>query len=100
MEENKIIEEILNAEKQHRQKLDQDISEFLKEGPYVYELYAVIVHSGGALGGHYYAYINSFENGNWYNFNDSSVSRVRYNCIENVYGEHYPKCISSVFVAF
>ena len=24
---------------------------------YTYELYAIMVHSGGALGGHYYAYI-------------------------------------------
>jgi len=28
-----------------------------KERPYVYELYAILMHRGNALGGHYYAYI-------------------------------------------
>ena len=27
-----------------------------------YELYAILVHSGGVGGGHYYAYIKSFVN--------------------------------------
>ncbi|GLD93587.1 hypothetical protein PINS_up002179 [Pythium insidiosum] len=45
-------------------------------GPYVYELYSVLIHSGSALGGHYYAYIKSFEDGKWYDFNDSSVSEL------------------------
>jgi ubiquitin carboxyl-terminal hydrolase 47 len=35
-----------------------------------------MIHSGGALGGHYYAYIKSFENGDWYCFNDSSVEKI------------------------
>ena len=28
------------------------------------------------MGGHYYAYIRNFEDGAWYNFNDSHVSRI------------------------
>lgn len=32
---------------------------------FVYELYAVMVHSGGAYGGHYYAYIKDFETNKW-----------------------------------
>lgn len=37
-------------------------------------LYAVLVHSGGAYGGHYYAYIS---NGNeWFRFDDSTVRKV------------------------
>ena len=28
------------------------------------------------MGGHYYAYIKSFEDAKWYNFNDSSVSEI------------------------
>lgn len=28
-------------------------------GPWVYELFAVLIHSGSALGGHYYAHIKS-----------------------------------------
>ena len=35
-----------------------------------------MIHSGGAYGGHYYAYIKSFEDGKWYNFNDSSVTAL------------------------
>jgi hypothetical protein len=38
-----------------------------------YELYAILVQSGGVAGGHYYAYIKSFTNGNFYEFNDSAV---------------------------
>ncbi|KAL3211727.1 hypothetical protein MRX96_008427 [Rhipicephalus microplus] len=29
-------------------------------GPYMYELFSIMVHSGSASGGHYYAYIKSF----------------------------------------
>ena len=28
------------------------------------------------MGGHYFAYIKSFEDGKWYNFNDSSVTNI------------------------
>lgn len=31
----------------------------LENGPWVYELFAVLIHSGSALGGHYYAHIKS-----------------------------------------
>jgi ubiquitin carboxyl-terminal hydrolase 47 len=34
------------------------------------------MHRGGAFGGHYFAYIKSFENGKWYNFNDSAVNEI------------------------
>ncbi|KAL7687268.1 putative Ubiquitin domain, papain-like cysteine peptidase superfamily [Plasmopara halstedii] len=47
-----------------------------RSGPHVYELYSILIHSGSALGGHYYAYIKSLETGKWYNFNDSSVSEI------------------------
>ena len=33
-------------------------------------------HSGGANGGHYYVFIESFENQKWYNFDDSIVSEL------------------------
>jgi ubiquitin carboxyl-terminal hydrolase 47 len=36
-----------------------------------------MIHSGGTYGGHYYSYIKSFEDGKWYNFNDSSVSVIQ-----------------------
>lgn len=46
-------------------------------GPYNYELFSIMIHSGSASGGHYYAYIKEFENGEWFCFNDQSVSPVR-----------------------
>jgi ubiquitin carboxyl-terminal hydrolase 47 len=45
-------------------------------GPYVYDLFAIMIHSGSASGGHYYAYIKDFETGNWYSFNDTSVTPI------------------------
>jgi ubiquitin C-terminal hydrolase len=44
--------------------------------PFMYELYAILIHSGNASGGHYYAYIKDFTSGHWFCFNDQSVSRV------------------------
>lgn len=42
----------------------------------VYELIAVDDHYGGLGGGHYTAYAKNFVDGQWYNYNDSSVSLV------------------------
>ena len=39
----------------------EKIQNFLKEGENVYELFSVMIHSGSAWGGHYFAYIKSFE---------------------------------------
>lgn len=47
-----------------------------ESGPYMYELFAIMIHSGSASGGHYYAYIKDFENGEWFCFNDQSVTSV------------------------
>jgi len=27
------------------------------QGPFVYELFSIMIHSGSAAGGHYYAYV-------------------------------------------
>ena len=37
-------------------------------------LYAVLVHSGGAYGGHYFAYISNGRD--WFKFDDSTVRKV------------------------
>mmetsp|Transcript_36164 Transcript_36164/g.84971 ORF Transcript_36164/g.84971 Transcript_36164/m.84971 type:complete len:1185 (+) Transcript_36164:407-3961(+) len=55
-------------------------------GPMHYDLYSVMVHSGSTFGGHYYAYIRSFENGKWYKFNDSSVSEASWSDVEQTFG--------------
>ncbi|TDH68544.1 hypothetical protein CCR75_000300 [Bremia lactucae] len=57
-----------------------------RSGPHVYELYSVLIHSGSALGGHYYAYIKSFETGKWYNFNDSNVTEISDTELRNAFG--------------
>jgi len=58
-------------------ELKSRVADYLNQGEYVYELYSIMVHSGGAFGGHYYAYVKSFEDGKWYNFNDSSVTELK-----------------------
>jgi ubiquitin carboxyl-terminal hydrolase 47 len=72
------LEQIRQLEQREQMQIDtgSQILEYLKQGDLVYELYAVLVHSGSAIGGHYYAYIKSFEDGKWYNFNDSDVSLI------------------------
>jgi hypothetical protein len=44
-----------------------------------YSLNAVIVHQGGAFGGHYIAYVRSAADGEWYHTSDSSVRRCTIN---------------------
>jgi ubiquitin carboxyl-terminal hydrolase 40 len=37
-----------------------------QEGEYIYELKSIIIHRGGAFGGHYFAYIkDDLEEGHW-----------------------------------
>ena len=55
-----------------------DLSKYVigyKKNTYKYDLYGVCNHSGGVLGGHYTSYVKN-ANGNWYHFNDTSVSEV------------------------
>ena len=40
----------------------------------IYHLHAVLVHSGGVGGGHYYAYCRPTTKNTWFKFNDQSVS--------------------------
>ena len=42
---------------------------------YIYDLYAIANHEGGMNGGHYTANILN-ANGNWYNFNDTNISKI------------------------
>lgn len=56
------------------------------KGPYVYELFAIMIHSGSASGGHYYAYIKDFTTQQWYCVNDQSVTLITPKDIKNTYG--------------
>jgi len=59
-----------------------DLSEFSPNPAYhgtgqaVYDLYAVSNHFGSLGGGHYTAYCKNLMNGEWFNHDDSSVSRA------------------------
>ncbi|KAI9204854.1 uncharacterized protein BJ171DRAFT_567881 [Polychytrium aggregatum] len=48
----------------------------LEKGHILYDLYAVSNHFGGLGGGHYTAYAKNIIDGEWYNFDDSRVSRA------------------------
>ena len=53
----------------------------------MYELYSIMVHSGSAAGGHYYAYIKSLSgNADWFCFNDQHVTRIGSDDIEKTFG--------------
>mmetsp|Transcript_6713 Transcript_6713/g.11933 ORF Transcript_6713/g.11933 Transcript_6713/m.11933 type:complete len:1054 (+) Transcript_6713:8001-11162(+) len=69
-----------------KEKRIREIEEYKLEGDEVYELFSILIHSGSALGGHYYAYIKSFETGRWHNFNDSNVREIDEREIQKVFG--------------
>ena len=74
------IEKIMKEKEDRRIKRAEErrelIEKYLKDGPLVYDLFAVLMHIGGAYGGHYYAFVKSFENGRWYKFNDTLVDEI------------------------
>lgn len=47
------------------------------------------MHSGSALGGHYYAYIKSSEDGKWRTYNDSEVREITLEDVTNVFGDKH-----------
>ncbi|XP_056658055.1 ubiquitin carboxyl-terminal hydrolase 47 isoform X4 [Monodelphis domestica] len=66
-----------------------DMSTFIDiedENSLLYELFSVMVHSGSAAGGHYYACIKSFSDEQWYSFNDQHVSRITQEDIKKTHG--------------
>ncbi len=75
--------------------IEGEINSALQHGKNVYELYSIVIHSGTANGGHYYAYIKSFEDNFWYSFNDSEVSLISEKEIENIFGSKNPTGYSS-----
>lgn len=54
-----------------------------------YELFSIMIHSGSATGGHYYAYIKCFETDQWYNFNDEKVTKLDKSDISKAFGTSY-----------
>ncbi|XP_073842296.1 ubiquitin specific protease 47 isoform X2 [Musca autumnalis] len=68
----------------NRVNSDQNIKQHL--GPFTYELFAIMIHSGSASGGHYYAYIKEFDNNEWFCFNDQTVSPITQEDIQKSFG--------------
>ena len=88
MKKDKIVKEKIIARETEKRKAKQvaEIELYKKDGEYVYELFSIMIHSGSAMGGHYFAYIKSFEDSKWRNFNDSSVKEIEEKEIINVFG--------------
>lgn len=61
---------------------------FASKDSTIYDLFAVSVHYGGLSGGHYVAYAKNSEDKQWYNFNDSSTSKVNEAEIKNLRGAY------------
>ncbi|KNC51366.1 uncharacterized protein AMSG_07382 [Thecamonas trahens ATCC 50062] len=54
--------------------------------PAEYELFGVVLHAGGAHGGHYHALIRDAESGQWFDFNDASVKPMPLGQLVRSYG--------------
>ncbi|XP_037900958.1 ubiquitin carboxyl-terminal hydrolase 47 isoform X2 [Glossina fuscipes] len=76
----------MSSSTDHRNRINS--SQHAKNGSnqYAYELFAIMIHSGSASGGHYYAYIKEFENSEWYCFNDQSVTPITQDDIQKSFG--------------
>ncbi|XP_050452269.1 ubiquitin carboxyl-terminal hydrolase 47 [Cataglyphis hispanica] len=71
----------------HNHENDKNRSTYmLGKGPYMYELFSIMIHSGSASGGHYYAYIKDFKTQEWLCFNDQSVTQITHDDIQKTYG--------------
>lgn len=70
-------------------ELDElDLSSFVEgynKDKYKYELFGVCNHSGGTMGGHYTSTIKT-SSGDWYLFNDTSVSKINFDGKNNTSG--------------
>lgn len=58
LKESKSDLELNNVQNEIEKMTDNDLN-------YDYELFSIMIHSGSATGGHYYAYIKSFESNQW-----------------------------------
>lgn len=68
-----------------------DPMELIRRGPWVYELYAVLIHAGVISGGHYYAYIRDLDTRRWWNFNDSNVTEISESQVREAWGGRIKK---------
>jgi len=66
------------AERDKRWPSAEEVAELVAtRGEWVYELYAVLIHSGAISGGHYYAYIKNLDSRKWYGFSPTRLPASR-----------------------
>ncbi|XP_076764175.1 ubiquitin specific protease 47 [Xylocopa sonorina] len=70
----------------HNHENEKNRNSSAAKGPYNYELFSIMIHSGSASGGHYYAYIKDFRTQEWLCFNDQSVTQITHDDIQKTYG--------------
>ncbi|KZC08270.1 PREDICTED: ubiquitin carboxyl-terminal hydrolase 47 [Dufourea novaeangliae] len=71
---------------EHNHENEKNRSSDAVKGPYNYELFSIMIHSGSASGGHYYAYIKDFRTQEWLCFNDQNVTQITNDDIQKTYG--------------
>jgi ubiquitin C-terminal hydrolase len=79
-----------------------DLGRFLSGGgTCLYELFGVLVHHGGPLGGHYYTYLRGSKDLKWYQFNDSVVKpAVESEALDSNFGGVDPKAQDQIVRTF
>ena len=72
----KQVSEQINQLKNKIKEYETLLHKYEKQDKYCYDLHAVLMHSGGAEGGHYYAFIRDREKDIWRKYNDEMVTEV------------------------
>lgn len=76
----------MSSSTDHRNRVSCDQHSKHDFGPFTYELFAIMIHSGSASGGHYYAYIKELDNNEWFCYNDQTVSPITQEDIQKSFG--------------
>ncbi|XP_041071414.1 ubl carboxyl-terminal hydrolase 18 isoform X1 [Carcharodon carcharias] len=65
---------------------------------WLYQLHAVLAHSGFPFFGHYTVYVKSFRDSKWYHMNDSKVSQVSWADVTLTFGGHESKWTETAYM--
>ena len=76
-----------NASVNYDSMTEEEVQQLIKDrGEWIYELYAVLIHSGAITGGHYFAYIKDLDSKRWWSFNDSNVTPIDESTVREAWG--------------
>ena len=93
--------EKLKLMKDKKEKIQKELeSVFEKKDKHPYLLHSILVHSGSAVVGHYYAFVNDYENKQWWRFNDTSVTQETEDVVmsESIGGNGYSSAYYLVYI--